>query len=153
MAKFSEEMIRECAEWVRENGLMDYGGAKLMEFCENFRIDNKTYYAWMRNADFSEAIKKAKDDFKNSIKHDIVMSLAKAAKGYDYEEVRTEYQYVKGKPQIKRQTTTRKDVAPNVGAAIFLLTNVDPETWKNRRSQDVSGDLNADIRMIVGDEE
>lgn len=82
--------------------------------------------------------KKAKDDFKNSIEHDIVISLAKAAKGYDYEEVKTEYQDVNGKPQIKRQTKTKKHVEPNVGAGIFILTNIAPQTWQNKQRNDVA---------------
>ena len=137
MGKFSKEKIQECAEWVRENGLMEYGGARLKDFCTHFNIDDMTYYGWMRKTEFSEAIKKAKDYFKNNIEHDIVISLAKAAKGYEYEEVKTEYQDVDGKPQIKRQTKTRKHVEPNVGAAIFLLTNIAPQTWQNKQRQDV----------------
>lgn len=123
---------------MRENGLMEYGGAKLKEFCAYFRIDNKTYYKWMQKSEFSEAIKKAKDDFRNNIEHDIVVSLAKSAKGYEYEEVKTEYQDVNGKPQIKRQTKTKKHVEPNVGAGIFILSNIAPQRWKNKQQQDVA---------------
>ena len=92
----------------------------------------------MQKSEFSEAIKKAKDDFKNSIEHDIVVSLAKAAKGYEYEEIKTEYQDVNGKPQIKRQTKTKKHVEPNVGAGIFILTNIAPQTWQNKQRNDVA---------------
>lgn len=138
MAKFSNERIKECADWVRENGLMEYGGAKLKEFCTHFHIDNKTYYGWMKKSKFSEAIKKAKEDFKDSIEHDIVVSLAKSAKGYEYEEVKTEYQNVDGKPQVRKQTKTKKHVEPNVGAGIFILSNIAPERWQNTQRQDVA---------------
>ena len=40
MAKYSKEMITACADWVRENGLMDYGGATLTDFCAHFSFDN-----------------------------------------------------------------------------------------------------------------
>lgn len=156
MAYFNKEKIQECADWVRENGLMEYGGAKLKEFCSYFHIDDMTYYKWMEKSDFSDAIKKAKKDFKNNIEHDIVVSLAKAAKGYEYEEVRTEYQNVNGKPRIKRQTKTKKNVEPNVGAGIFLLTNISPERWKNRQNQDidVNGEINhTGIQILVDTEE
>ena len=33
MAKFNEETIQKCVDWVCENGLIDYGGAKLIDFC------------------------------------------------------------------------------------------------------------------------
>lgn len=72
MAKFNKDKIEECADWVRENGLMEYGGAKLKDFCLHFDIDKVTYYNWLKNSTFSTALKKAKDDFKNSLEHDIV---------------------------------------------------------------------------------
>lgn len=40
MAKYSKEMITACADWVRKNGLMDYGGATLTDFCAHFSFDN-----------------------------------------------------------------------------------------------------------------
>lgn len=133
MSKFNSDMIRRCADWVRENGLMDCGGAKLKDFCADMGIDAQTYYRWCENADFADAIKKAKDDFRDKTERDIVESLANAAKGYEYTEVRSEY---KG-AQLVRRTKTTKHVEPNVGAAIFLLTNIAPERWKNRQRQDV----------------
>lgn len=131
-------MIRECADWVRLNGLMEYGGARLKDFCTHFSIDVQTYYNWMKKSDFSNAIKKAKKDFKGNIERDIVVSLAKAAKGYDVDEVKTEYQDINGSPHIKKQTKTKKHITPNVGAAIFLLTNIAPDRWKNKQNMDVT---------------
>ena len=138
MAKYTKDMIKACADWVRENGLIDYGGATLTDFCNAMRIDNKTYYAWMNKTEFSEAIKKAKGSFRDSLEKDIVKSLAKAAKGYEYEQYTTEYTDVNGKPKIKKQVKKNIRVEPNVGAAIFLLTNIAPERWKNRQNQEVN---------------
>ena len=44
MAKFNEQIIRECELWVSENGLMEYGGAKLIDFCNVMGIGKSTYY-------------------------------------------------------------------------------------------------------------
>lgn len=137
MAKYSKEMINDCADWVRENGLMDYGGATLTDFCAHFSFDSQTYYNWMKKLEFSEAIKKAKNDFKNSLEKDLVMSLAKAAKGYDYEQTMTEWTDVNGKPKIKKQVKKNIHVEPNVGANIFLLTNIAPDRWKNKQDNNV----------------
>lgn len=138
MAKYTKDMIQACADWVRENGLIDYGGATLTDFCNSMRIDNKTYYAWMNKVEFSGAIKKAKEQFRDSLEKDIVKSLANAAKGYEYNQTTTEYADVNGKPRIKKQVTKNIRVEPNVGAAIFLLTNIAPERWKNRQNQEVN---------------
>lgn len=150
MGKYNKEMITACAEWVRKNGLIDYGGATLVAFCKAMGIDDQTYYNWMGKSEFSEAIKKAKEDFRNSLEKDIVDSLANAAKGYEYTQTMTEYTDVNGKPRIKKQVKKIIKVEPNVGAAIFLLTNVAPDRWKNR--QDNTNIHRGEIDIVVGDE-
>ena len=137
MAKYSKDMVQACADWVRENGLMDYGGATLTDFCKAMSIDDQTYYRWLGKVEFAEEIKKAKEAFRDSLEKDIVRSLANAAKGYEYDQVTTEYTDVNGKPRIKKQVKKNVRVEPNVGAAIFLLTNLAPERWKNRQQQEV----------------
>lgn len=149
MGKYNKQMVQACADWVRENGLIDYGGATLTDFCKAMSIDNKTYYAWLGKPDFSEAIKKAKEAFRDSLEKDIVKSLANAAKGYEYEQYTTEYTDVNGKPKIKKQVKKNIRIEPNVGAAIFLLTNIAPERWKNRQSSDIA--MSSDVKMSVED--
>ena len=56
MAKFNEETIQKCVDWVCENGLIDYGGAKLIDFCNVMGIGKSTYYRWMENETFGNAI-------------------------------------------------------------------------------------------------
>lgn len=138
MGKYNKQMVQACADWVRENGLIDYGGATLTDFCKAMSIDNKTYYAWIGKPEFSEAIKKAKEAFRDSLEKDIVMSLANAARGYEYTQTTTEYTDVNGKPCIKKQVKKNIRIEPNVAAAIFLLTNIAPERWKNRQSQNLT---------------
>lgn len=140
MAKYNKEIVKDMCDWVRENGLIDYGGARLGEFCRHFKIDDVTYYNWMRKSEYSEAIKKAKEDFKNNLETDIVFSLSKAAKGYNVEEVTTEGREVQegDKKVFKavKQIRKKKHIECNVGAAIFLLTNIAPDKWKNKRDAD-----------------
>lgn len=142
MAKYSKDMIQACADWVRENGLIDYGGATLTDFCKAMSIDNMSYYRWLSKSEFSEAIKKAKEQFRDRLEKEIVKSLANAAKGYDYDQITTEYTDVNGKPKIKKQVKKTVHIEPNVAASIFLLTNLAPERWKNR--QENKTDLKAD---------
>ena len=142
MAKYTKDMIKACADWVRENGLIDYGGATLTDFCKAMSIDNMSYYRWLSKSEFSEAIKKAKEQFRDRLEKEIVKSLANAAKGYDYDQITTEYTDVNGKPKIKKQVKKTVHIEPNVAASIFLLTNLAPERWKNR--QENKTDLKAD---------
>lgn len=137
MAKYNKEMIRDMSAWVRENGLMDYGGARLKDFCARFGISQETYFQWMKKDEYSECIKKAKEYFKGTLEQDIVQSLANAAKGYEYVQTQTEYKDVGGQPRIVKQTKKNIRVEPNIGAGIFLLTNIAPERWKNRQKQEV----------------
>ncbi len=138
MAKYSKDMVQACADWVRENGLIDFGGATLTDFCKSMGIDDQTYYRWLCKAEFAEAIKKAKEAFRGTLEKDIVDSLANSAKGYEYEQYTTEYTDVNGKPKIKKQVKKNIRVEPNVGAAIFLLTNIAPDRWKNKQDSNVS---------------
>lgn len=153
MAKYTKDMIQACADWVRANGLIDYGGATLTDFCKAMSIDDMSYYNWMKRSEFSEAIKKAKDQFRDSLEKDIVKSLANAAKGYEYIQTTTEYTSVNGKPNIKKQVKKNMRVEPNVGAAIFLLTNISPERWKNRQNQEVSGMVSTGLNIVVNDKD
>lgn len=163
MAKYRKELVDDMVEWVRENGLIDYGGAKLGDFCSHFGIDNVTYYNWMKKSEFSEAIKKAKEDFKKSLETDIVKSMANAAKGYEYIQTITEFKDVGARRVPVKQTQKNIRVEPNIGAGIFLLTNIAPERWKNRQKNEVdvynqppkeesSSGINYDISAVPKDE-
>lgn len=138
MAKYNKDMLQACADWVRKNGLIDFGGATLTDFCKAMGIEDQTYYRWLDKVEFVEAIKKAKEAFRSTLENDIVKSLANSAKGYEYEQYTTEYTDVNGKPKIKKQVKKNIRVEPNVGAAIFLLTNIAPDRWKNKQDSNVS---------------
>ena len=137
MAKYNKDMLQACADWVRKNGLIDFGGATLTDFCKAMGIEDQTYYRWLDKVEFVEAIKKAKEAFRSTLENDIVKSLANSAKGYEYEQYTTEYTDVNGKPKIKKQVKKNIRVEPNVGATIFLLTNIAPDRWKNKQDNNV----------------
>ena len=139
MAKYSTAKVAQCEEWVRKHGLMEYGGASLERFCEEMDIDNKTYYKWMQVKDeFREAINRARERFKSKLTYELTVSLAEAAKGYEKEQ--TDMIYIPnadGSPQIRQMHKIVRHYPPNIAAAIFLLTNLDPEHYKNRQNTDV----------------
>lgn len=148
--KYSKAKIEECANWVRIHGLMDYGGALLKDFCKAMDIDDDSYYLWMNTKpEFSEAIQKAKADFKATQEERLVESLMQSALGYEASETKTEYiSDENGNRRPKKQTVTKKNVAPNTGAAIFLLTNIAPEKWKNKMNTEHSGEIDASLKIV-----
>lgn len=144
--KLTTEKIAECAQWVAENGLGEYGGALIKEFCEEFGIDRTTYYEWLKNPTFSTSIQKAKQAFKDNLEKSIVVSLVKAARGYTYEKTKTELGTDKnGQVVIKKKTSEKVQVAPNIGAAVFLLTNLAGEQWKNKQNSEVTANVRGEI--------
>lgn len=150
MGKYNKQLHDEIIQWVRENGLIDYGGARLLDFCSRFKLHSKTYYRWLEEkTEFKEAIDEAKAYFKSSLTQDIVVSLARTAKGYDREETETEYiPNEGGKLKIRRKKKKTVHYQPNVAAGIFLLTNLDPEHYQNKQRMDVGGKL--DTKIDIG---
>ena len=151
--KYSKAKIEECESWIRIHGLMEYGGATLKDFCKAMDIDSETYYGWMKKSEFSDAIKNAKEDFKATQEERLVESLMQSAVGYEATETRIEYgSDANGNPKPKKRITTKKQVAPNTGAAIFLLTNIAPEKWKNKLNTEHSGMVDGGLNIVVESE-
>ena len=71
MGKFSSEKIKECADWVRENGLIDNGGASVKAFRKAMDISAQTLSRWNKRSEFSDAIEKAKQEFADG--HDAML--------------------------------------------------------------------------------
>lgn len=133
--KYTDKTVGIVSSWVRENGLVDCGGASRKDLCVFLKISLKTLENWLKKPEFFEAVEEAKQDFRATVEKKIVQSLARAAIGYDYEQVSEKT--VKG--VIVEVTKKNMHVTPNVGAGIFLLTNIAPERWKNRQNKEVSG--------------
>lgn len=110
-------------------------------------ISVKTLYEWQaEKGEFADTIKRAKAEFERwqneGILEDAKKSLKVLVCGTEYTETKTEYEpdpKNPSQPRIKRQTTTTKRILPNPTAVIFALCNRDPENWKNRISQELSG--------------
>lgn len=151
--KYSEEMVKRCAEWVSEYGLIECGGASLISYCAAMDIDTETHRRWLNKAEYAEAIKNARQEFRDRLEKNIVTSMAQAATGYEYEETSTEYGNAEGKPYIKKKTVTKKRVQANVAAGIFLLTNIAPERWKNKQNTEHTGQIDTGITFVVENEE
>jgi hypothetical protein len=139
--KKSVSLFQRAEEWISKHGLIEYGGAQLQDFCKELGINDKTYRRWLNEEDdFKKAIEKGREVFRLSLAHDLHETLAKVAKGSEHEETTTEYRpnpKNPDKPTIMKMVKKKIVIQPNVGAAIFLLTNLDPEHYQNRQKSDI----------------
>lgn len=139
--KYSATITEDIVKYIEENGLIDYGGSTLTRFLEEMHIDDRTWYRWLDKAEFAEAVKKAKEVYKANLEKKLVDSLAKSAMGFEADFTRTEYTAdANGKPIISKQIKEKRPIAPNVSANIFLLTNLNPQQWKQRNHQEITGE-------------
>ena len=121
------------------------------EVCRMVKISDSTYYDWItRFPEFSENIKKAEAE----------KSLLRKIQGYTVQEkhittVGSGKYDVNGKeiPRIKEQKIVDKHYQPDTAAIIFTLTNGEPENWKNRQNNEVTGKDGKDLFGQLTDEE
>lgn len=110
--------------------------------CKKVGISKSTFYEWLESyPDFSDSLKKARKEFRETIVQTLEQSLWKRAAGYEIEESKNEYRTLKdwSKVLVKSSKIT-KHFPPDTGALIFALTNLDPENWKNRQDNRLSVD-------------
>ena len=137
-------------------------GYSQKEACTKAGIAEKTFYRWQdEDSQFRQLVRNAQDEARIS-KADVravEQSLLDIARGFEYEEIKTEYESrevideqtgkKEFKPVIKKQVRTQKRVTPNVEAIKFLLTNRDPQNWKNRIDTMQMGSIATDLNITM----
>lgn len=110
--------------------------------CKKVGISKSTFYEWLESyPDFSDSLKKARKEFRETIVQTLAQSLWKRAAGYEIEESKNEYRTLKdGSKVLVKSSKITKHFPPDTGALIFSLTNLDPENWKNRQDNRLSVD-------------
>ena len=135
-------------------------GYTIKEAAQKSAIDDHTVFEWMRsNPSFFTAVQRARKDGEKKAIAAVESSLLDLAKGFEYEEITTEYESQKNPdwtpekggeryiPVIKKQRRIKKRVIPSIEAIKFYLTNKAPEEWKNRLDQNTTGNLVTDLRI------
>lgn len=153
MTKYCDKKLRECEAWIVENGLIDYGGADLQDFVKAMSINDKTYRRWLEIPDFAAMIERAKETYKRNLTKDLVLTLSKKAKGYEVEETKTTYvpnqRGQNAPPDIRNMVVAKRHVPGDVAAAIFLLTNLDPEHYQNKQRSDIAFKRDSDDDLTL----
>jgi hypothetical protein len=107
--------------WARD-GLTDE------QIAHNMGVTAKTLYEWKKKyGKICEALKKGKE----VVDVEVENALLKRAKGFAYLEEKQEIDAA-GRRTV---TKTVKQVAPDVGAAIFWLKNRKPEQWREKQPE------------------
>ena len=148
--KMTPEKIAEAEAWVEKNGLTPQPcGATIRDFCAAMGISDDTYRRWRENAEFADALNRAREKFRVATVRNVENALIRAAQGVDFTRIKeeakaekvVEYDKDTGKKirestgQLKTIKATKETIyyPPNVEAAKFVLSNLSPEDWKIKR--------------------
>nr|DAJ17287.1 MAG TPA: putative terminase small subunit [Siphoviridae sp. ct8TV20] len=81
MARYNTDIVERICSLIREDSYT------IAEICHYVNISKETYYQWLKTkTDFSDAIKKAEDDFNSMIIVEAKRSLIKLIKGQVIQE-------------------------------------------------------------------
>ena len=130
--------------WARD-GLTDEQIAK------NLGIGKKSFYKYLsEHNELSERLKKGKEIVDVQVEN----ALLKRALGYKYEEVTKEKVLNKdtGEYELKVTKVVTKEVQPDTTAEIFWLKNRKPETWRDKKDIEHSGNINNPYEGLTTDE-
>lgn len=130
--------------WARD-GLTDEQIAK------NLGIGKTSFYKYLsEHNELSERLKKGKEIVDVQVEN----ALLKRALGYKYEEVTKEKVLNKdtGEYELKVTKVVTKEVQPDTTAEIFWLKNRKPETWRDKKDIEHSGNINNPYKGLTTDE-
>lgn len=143
MAKYRKELINRICSLIKEDSYT------IAEICLKVGISERSYYEWQsKYAEFADAIKKAGDDFNSLLIVEAKKSLMKKVRGYTVQEKRTvtadsgkKNEEGKAIVRVKEHTVIDKHIQPDTAAIIFTLVNRDPDNWKNKMDNNITGDI------------
>ena len=142
--RFRESMIKEVEEMTAEGKTID-------QIAAHYNVDRVTLFRWQKKFDgFGKALKSGRDMQVERV----VESLFRRATGYDYEEVKEHAEKVQGKDgnevrKVTRMEKVKKHVPADVGAAAFLLKNLQPERFRDKHDLEHSGDMKITYDSIL----
>lgn len=129
-------------EWLMKDGLLKLeawarDGLTEEQIAKNMGVAYSTLRVWKEKFQaISASLKKGKE----VVDIEVENSLLKRALGYEYEEVKEEYEY----GELAKRTVTKKAVLPDTTAQIFWLKNRRPDIWRDKQNVQVSGGLEAE---------
>ena len=131
--------------WISPDGLLliegwARDGLTKEQIAKNIGTRVETVIDWeKRFPQFSKALKKGRQ----VVIREVENAMIKRAKGYDVEETTEELRFNRATGQNEMVVTKRitKHIAPDTGAGAFVLKNYAPQTWRDRKDVEISGQL------------
>ena len=121
----SDDNLIRIAAWTRD-------GLTEAQIAEKLGVHPNTFSRAKKDKDCGPKIIEALCKTKDVVDMEVENMLLKRAKGYEYEEVKEEWEM----GILVKRTITKKTVAPDTAAQIFWLKNRKQETWRDRREVD-----------------
>ncbi|MFT4169918.1 MAG: phBC6A51 family helix-turn-helix protein [Dysgonomonas sp.] len=143
MAKYNQKVVNRICDLISKDSYT------IAEICEKVKISESTYYEWLKTkSEFSEAIKKAQDKLTQDLLIECNRSSVKLIRGYTIQEKKTVTADTGRKDEndkpivkVKEHSVIEKYYPPSLGAIIHFQTNRDPDNWKNRQENKLSGEV------------
>lgn len=141
MEKYSKENAATIVDMLRSDTYT------INEVCAAVHICKYTFYNWQKlHPEFAEMVESARKELNERMVLGAKRSLLRKITGYDTTETRVTM-IPSGKldasgkaiAKVKSETRITRHIEPDITAIIFVLTNLDPEHWKNRKDVKVSG--------------
>ena len=131
--------------WISPDGLLliegwARDGLTKEQIAKNIGCSRDTLNEWeKRFPDISDTLKKGRQ----VVIREVENAMIKRAKGYDVEETTEELRFNRLTGQNEMVVTKRitKHIAPDTGAGAFVLKNYAPQTWRDRKDVEISGQL------------
>ena len=131
--------------WLTPEGLLliegwARDGLSKEQIARNIGIRRETLIQWEKQfPNISNSLKKGRE----VVIREVENALIKRAKGYEVEELTEELRFNRstGKEELKVTKRTTKHVAPDTGAAAFVLKNLASKTWSDRKEVELSGQV------------
>lgn len=145
--KLTKEMIDRIQAWVELNGLYPQPcGATVQSLCQECGFSDESFRRWSQKVEFVEMLNQARAKFAATVEVKIVNALIRSAIGVDYtknisEAVAQKVVEYDEKGKKRKEYTTATLVPkkakqeniyypPNVEAAKFVLSNINPASWR-----------------------
>jgi len=123
-------------------------GATDEEIYTNLGVGKTTFNRWKtKHPELMELLKRKKPIANAAV----IGSIYRAARGFEYEEVRTEYEVDKDGKQDKilKVIKTKKYFPPNPTLAIYYTKNRDALNWSDRQHLDIQEQVSPELKQTI----